>query len=79
MLVIDPSVCIDCGVCVPECPIQAIIPDTEPGADKWVELNQRLSKLWPVITQIKEPLPHADEWKDKKDKLPWLSEKPGST
>lgn len=79
MLAINPSICIDCGVCVPECPIQAIIPDTDPGADQWVELNQRLSQQWPIITHIKEPLPEAEEWKNIKNKLPWLSKKPGGS
>ncbi len=74
MLVIDPSTCIDCGVCVPFCPIDAIIPDTEQGSDQWVELNQRLSKAWPVITKQKAPPEDADVWKDKKDKLPFLIE-----
>jgi ferredoxin len=74
MLVIDPEVCIDCGVCVPECPIKAIIPDTDPDASPWVELNQRLSQKWPVIRQ-KKPAPFdADEWKDKPNKLSFLEE-----
>jgi ferredoxin len=77
MLVINPNECIDCGVCVPECPIDAIIPDTEEGADRWVELNQRLAQSWPVITKEKAPPADADEWKDKKNKLPLLIEKWG--
>jgi NAD-dependent dihydropyrimidine dehydrogenase PreA subunit len=39
MLVINPSECIDCGVCEPECPAEAILPDTENGLEKWLELN----------------------------------------
>jgi ferredoxin len=74
MLVINPNECIDCGVCVPECPIDAIIPDTVEGADQWVELNQRLAQSWPVITKEKAPPADADEWKHKKDKLPLLIE-----
>ena len=43
MLVINPDECIDCGVCEPECPPEAILPDTEPEAEKWLELNTRYS------------------------------------
>lgn len=70
MLVIDPEVCIDCGVCVPECPIDAIKPDTEPGMEMWVEMNHKYAKLWPKITQKKPPPDDADEWKEIKDKYP---------
>ncbi len=69
MLVISPDECIDCGVCEPECPIEAIIPDTEKEAEKWIEFNQKYSEKWPVITVRKDPLPEAEEFKDKKDKL----------
>ena len=69
MLVIHPDECIDCGVCEPECPIEAIIPDTEPEAEKWLELNREYSEKWPVITKQKDPLPEADEYKDVKNKL----------
>jgi len=60
MLVIDPVGCIDCGVCEPECPADAIIADTEPEAAKWVELNTKYAKLWPVILESKDPLPDAE-------------------
>ena len=55
-LVIDPEECIDCGVCEPECPVDAIKPDTEPGMDKWVEINTKYAELWPNIT-IKKRCP----------------------
>ena len=45
MLVIKPDECIDCGVCEPECPIDAIKPDTEPGSEKWLELNKKKDAL----------------------------------
>ena len=45
MLVIHPDECIDCGVCEPECPVDAIKPDTEPGAEKWLDLNRQYSEL----------------------------------
>jgi Fe-S-cluster-containing dehydrogenase component len=50
MLVIHPDECIDCGVCEPECPVDAIKPDTEPGLEKWLSINTEYAKLWPNIT-----------------------------
>ena len=79
MLVINPNECIDCGVCEPECPAEAIVPDTEPGLDQWVELNARFSAEWPNITVKGETPPDADEWKGRPDKLAKeFSEKPGT-
>ncbi len=64
MLVIHPDECIDCGVCVPECPAEAIVPDTDPGAtSKWLDLNRRLAAVWPNITRKKAYPEDADEWK----------------
>ncbi len=78
MLVIHPDECIDCGVCEPECPIEAILPDTEADSEKWVEFNRKYSEQWPVITTQKDPLPEAEEFKDKKNKLEeHFSERPG--
>ena len=57
MLVIHPDECIDCGVCEPECPVEAIKPDTEPGAEKWLSINAQYAKLWPNITLKKDPPP----------------------
>ena len=56
MLVIKPDECIDCGVCEPECPIDAIISDTETGSKKWLEINTKYSEIWPNISEKKEPL-----------------------
>ena len=50
MLVIHPDECIDCGVCEPECPVEAIKPDTEPGVEKWLSLNAEYARIWPNIT-----------------------------
>ena len=50
MLVIHPDECIDCGVCEPECPVDAIRPDTEPGLDQWLSLNAEYANQWPNIT-----------------------------
>ena len=54
MLVIHPDECIDCGVCEPECPVDAIKPDTEPGLDKWLALNREYAQKWPNITVKKD-------------------------
>ncbi len=51
MLVIHPDECIDCGVCEPECPVDAIKPDTEPGLEKFLELNAEYAKSWPNIEE----------------------------
>jgi ferredoxin len=69
MLVIHPDECIDCGVCEPECPVEAIKPDTEPGLEKFLKLNADFAKVWPNITVKKEPPPDAKEWEDKPNKL----------
>ena len=69
MLVINPDECIDCGVCEPECPIDAIKPDTEDDAKKWVDFNQKWSEQWPVITQKKDAPPDAKEHEDEDNKL----------
>ncbi|BBU55066.1 ferredoxin [Mameliella alba] len=69
MLVIDPEECIDCGVCEPECPADAIRADTEGDMEKWVAFNAKYAALWPVILEAKEPLPGADEMDGKPDKL----------
>ncbi len=79
MLVIAPDECIDCGVCEPECPAEAIIADTEPEAEKWVQLNTKYAALWPNITSAQDPLPEADEWCGKPDKMSYLIPKPAET
>ena len=57
MLVIHPDECIDCGVCEPECPVDAIKPDTEPGLEKWLSINTEYAKLWPNITSSRNLRP----------------------
>lgn len=64
MLVISPDECIDCGVCEPECPVEAILPDSDPRADQWLELNKKYSEEWPNITTQKSAMPEADSMKD---------------
>ena len=63
MLVIHPDECIDCGVCEPECPVEAIKPDTESGAEKWLKLNADYAKTWPNITVKKAPPADSKEWR----------------
>ncbi|MGE4312690.1 MAG: ferredoxin FdxA [Pseudobdellovibrionaceae bacterium] len=78
MLVIHPDECIDCGVCEPECPIEAIVPDSDSRADAFLELNRDFSEKWPVLTRKKPKMDGAEEAKDRKNKYPAeFSEKPG--
>ena len=60
MLVIHPDECIDCGVCEPECPVDAIKPDTEPDMERWVEFNRKYSEMWPVLVTKRDALPDPD-------------------
>ncbi|MCB9979161.1 MAG: ferredoxin family protein [Rhodospirillales bacterium] len=78
MLVIHPDECIDCGVCEPECPIEAILPDSDSKATMFLELNRKYSTLWPNITRKKPALPEAEEFKNKDGKFEkYFSDKPG--
>lgn len=74
MLVIDPEECIDCSLCVPECPVDAIVSedDVPPEQEGMLELNRELSEQWPVIVEKKDAPPDADDWQNKPDKLPYL-------
>lgn len=72
MLVIHPDQCIDCGVCVVACPASAIISDTEPNAEKWLEFNRIYAEKWPSITQKGTPPGDADQWCGVPDKLQYL-------
>ena len=76
MLVIHPDECIDCGVCEPECPADAIVADTAPDLEPWLELNRRYAGLWPVITERGEPLADAEDWNGRPGKLDHLSPAP---
>ncbi|HHC72692.1 MAG TPA: ferredoxin family protein [Thiotrichales bacterium] len=73
-LVIDPEECIDCSLCEPECPAEAIFAedDLPPDQEQFLALNEELSRQWPVINQKIDPLPEADEWNGKPDKLKYL-------
>jgi len=78
MLVINPDECIDCGVCEPECPVEAIKPESEENI-AWLEINREYSAKWPNISLSKKPLPEADEFKDIANKTKLLSAKPGNS
>lgn len=73
MLVIDPDECIDCAVCIPECPVNAIYAEEDVPSDQlaFIQLNVELSRAagWKSITKRKDALPDAEEWKDKTGKL----------
>ena len=73
-LVIDPDICVDCDLCVPECPVEAIMSedDLPDGQEHFLELNAELSQQWPVITEMQDPPADADEWREVKDKLQYL-------
>jgi len=70
MLVIDPDECIDCAVCVPECPVSAIFAEEDVPVDQrdFIAENTELAKRWPIITRIKPAPPDAEQWASVKDK-----------
>ena len=79
MLVIHPDECIDCGVCEPECPIEAILPDTDGDGENWVEHNREYSELWPNIARKGESPADADDFKDETGKMEkYFSANPGA-
>lgn len=73
-LAIDPDECIDCAVCVAECPVNAIYAEEDVPADQqeFIKLNEVLARNWPSITKTTAPLAQAEEWKDVKSKLEFL-------
>ncbi|MAK76882.1 MAG: ferredoxin FdxA [Pseudomonadota bacterium] len=78
MLVIHPDECIDCGVCEPECPPEAILPDTDGEAEKWLELNREYSEIWPNITRKREHAADAEEFQGQAGKFDkYFSANPG--
>lgn len=74
MLAIDPDECIDCTLCEPECPVEAIFSEDELPEDQkqFLELNTELSQSWPVITEMKDAPADADDWREVKEKFKYL-------
>lgn len=80
MLVIHPDECIDCGVCEPECPIEAIQPDTDSDAESWVEMNREYAEKWPNITRKGESPADSKEWEGVAGKFEkYFSPNPGKS
>lgn len=73
-LVIHPDECIDCALCEPECPVDAIVADDELPADQtdFLEINAELAEKWPNITEQKDPPADADQWAEVTDKRQYL-------
>lgn len=75
---IHPDGCIDCGVCVPECPAEAIFPGSDSAAEpQWLRLNQEYADKWPNITRKKDPMPEADTLNGVANKRSEFSPNPG--
>lgn len=79
-LAIDPNECIDCTLCVAQCPVGAISIDNDVPSQwaEWIGLNARLSRLWPMITKRKSPPADHLAWAARREKRDELSELPGS-
>ena len=73
-MVIDPDECIDCTLCEPECPVEAIFAEDElpEGQEIFIGLNEELSRIWPVQTEMIDAPADAAEWAGKPDKLKLL-------
>jgi len=73
-LVIDPEECIDCALCIPECPAEAIYMEEEVPEEQqdFFAINAELAQIWPVLTRAKAPPADAEQWDGKPDKRPLL-------
>ncbi len=74
-LAISPVICIDCGLCEPECPAQAIFQEDKlpAGQQDFTALNAELAALWPNIREVKAPPADAEQWNGVPDKLHLLA------
>ncbi|MBV1907508.1 MAG: ferredoxin family protein [Pseudomonadales bacterium] len=74
MLVIHPDECIDCALCEPECPLEAIFSEDETptGQEDFIALNAELADIWPNITEQKDPLKDSDDWREVENKRDYL-------
>ena len=82
MLVINPDECIDCGVCEPECPVDAIIPDSQDTGKRWYDINTEYANKWPniAVKDISDVPEDAEDWADVPDKFnKHFSPKPGGS
>ncbi len=80
MLVINPSECIDCALCAPECPVDAIVPDTGQGLTRWIELNATYAAIWPNIFRKGIEPADADAHRHEEDKYDkYFSAHPGTS
>lgn len=77
MLVIHPEECIDCGVCEPECPAEAIISDSNPAAERWLPVNREYAEKWPNLTRKKPAPADADSFRGVPNKFEMLDPTPG--
>ena len=75
-LAIDPEECIDCTLCVAECPAEAIFSEDDVPEDQqqFIEINAKLAKVWPIITEKKDSMPDADDYNGKENKIELLKE-----
>ena len=73
-LAIDPNECIDCALCEPECPIEAICSEDDVLNKEIIDINARLSKIWPTIRKKKDPLLDSEKWKNVDGKIKYLEE-----
>ena len=69
MMVIDPEVCIDCGICIDVCPVNAILSDIDPNNEKWSALNDEYSQKWPRLSTKTEVPKDANDWRYVPDKF----------
>ncbi len=69
MLVIHPDECIDCGVCEPECPAEAISDDSDDSSKEWIEINRKYADSWPNINKMGTPPDDSDQWKNVENKF----------
>jgi ferredoxin len=79
-LVINPDECIDCGACVPECPVEAIFPEDELPAkwEEYTEINARLAEVWPNISAKQDAMDSAEDMRGVENKRDQLSEAPAA-
>ena len=79
-LVIDPDECIDCGACVPACPVEAIFHDEDVPAQwqEYIEINEKYSQEWPLLTEERDQMPEAEKYAEVTPKRHLFSEAPGA-